>query len=285
MKNRGIINVTANVILSILLVFSLTGTLVMCFACSVSESPDWLAEQLEKNGTYRSVYSDLMKKCDEMSAQTAIPSDVYKSAANEEWVNSAVREQLTFTFCQLSDEQAVNSTDYGVFDEKITEYFERYASEKHVIKDETYDQRLASATENAKAVAASVIDVYHTETLKKTSFWGKIKKICPVIPSLRAVAFIADAVLLVLLIILRNPVYWTGASLFSAGMLTALPCIYVLSSGMIMKFSIKDYTVFTLITGTVSSVVRMFMTAGFIALAAGFVMVLVSVIRVKKISE
>lgn len=282
MKNKGILFTVLNVLLTILLVFSVTGTFVLCFAGSVSASPDYLISQLEKNGTFNSVYSDLLKKYNEMSAQTSIPAEVYSAAAPEEWVNAAVREQAAFTYRQLSDDSASNQTDYSAFDEKITGYFENYASENHVIKDETYDQRLASSVENAKAVTASVIDVYHTETIKKTSLWGKLKKICPVIPSLRTYALIADAVILILLVVLRNPVYWTGTALFSSGMLTALPCVYVLASGMIMKFSIKDYTVFTLITGTMKSVVSTFMTIGIISLAAGILMIAVSVISEKK---
>jgi len=282
MKNRGIFSMVMSIILSVLLVFSIIGTFSLTFAGSVAKNSDFLKTRLSVSGTYASVYSDLMKKYDEISVQTSVPADVYKSAVSEKWVYEAIDNQTEYAFNLLNSEDAVSETDYSAFEEKITEYFEKYAAENHVMKDDVYNQRLASSVENAKAVTASVIDVFHVESVRKTSLWPLAVKYRPLLPKFRNYAVIADVILIILLIVFRNPVYWTGASLFASGLLMGVPAAYVRFSGMILKFTIKDYTVFTLITETLTDLVNLVMTTGFALAAAGLILVIVSVIRSRK---
>lgn len=277
MKNKGILRMILSLVISVLLVFTLLGTLGLFFASHVAKSPDFAEKQLSLNGSYENIYEALNKKYDEISVQTSVPADVYKECITKNWVFDAVSEQVRFTYRLLDDENAVKETDYSLFDEKITAYFEKYAAENHVSKDDVYNQRLASTIENAKAVTDSVIDVFHIEAVKKTSLWPAALKYRPLLEKALYAALAADLVLIVLLVILKNPVYWTGASLFASGALVTVPCAYVLASGMIMKFTIKEYTVFTLITGTMKSVVTTALTAGLIMLVAGLVITAVSV--------
>ncbi|MDO5150281.1 MAG: hypothetical protein Q4D76_12950 [Oscillospiraceae bacterium] len=285
MKNKGTARMVLSILVSVLLVFGIIGTAVLCFACSAADSPDYLKGRLEKCGTAGSVYNDLMKKYDELSVQTSVPADVYKSAVSERWVSDAVFSQVDYIFALMEDENAQPSADYSAFDEKITEYFEQYAAEKHVIKDDIYNQRLQASVDNARSVTASVIDVFHFETVRKTSLWPATVKYRPLLNTLRTYAFIADAVLLVLLIVFGSPVYWTGVSLFSAGLISAAPSAYVLASGLIMKFTIKDYTVFTLITETLKSIVNSALVFGSVSLIAGVILITVSVIYVRKLNK
>lgn len=285
MKNKGILSMVLSIIVSVLLVFSIIGTCALCFACTVAQSPEYLTKRLSLSGTYDSVYSDLMKKYDEMSYQTSVPADVYKSAVSEEWVFSAVKNQVEYSYSLLDDANAVKVTDFGAFEEKITEYFEKYAAENHVLKDDTYKQRLASCIENAVAVTDSVTDVYHFETIRKTSLWPAAVKYRSKLGTLRLAAFIADAVLILLLAVFRNPLYWTGASLFASGALMTIPSAYVLGSGMIMKFTIKDYTVFTLITDTLKAVANTVLTEGVVLLIAGVVIIGLSMLFNKSKKE
>ena len=282
MKNKGTARIILSIVFSVLLVFCIIGTAVISFACSAAGSPDYLKVRLEKCGTAESVYNDLMKKYDELSVRTSVPADVYKSAVSEQWVSDAVFGQVDYIFALMEDENAQPSADYSAFDEKITEYFEQYAAEKHVIKDDIYDQRLQASVDNARSVTASVIDVFHFETVRKTSLWPVAVKYRPLLNTLRTYAFIADADLLVLLIIFGSPVYWTGVSLFSAGVISAAPSAYVLASGLIMKFTIKDYTVFTLITETLKSIVSSALIFGISSFVLGLILITVSVTAVKK---
>lgn len=282
MNNKGIFRMVAGIIVSVLLVFSIIGTCVLCIGSSIASGPDFLTTRLSVSGTYSSIYSDLMKKYDEISVQTSVPADVYKSSVSEEWVFEAVKEKVNYAYSLLTNDAAESQTDYSAFDTKITEYFEKYAAENHVMKDDVYSQRLASSIENAKAVTASVIDVFHVEAVRKTSLWPMAVKYRPLVSKFRTCAFIADAVLVVLLVVLGSPVYWTGASLFASGLLMGVPAAYVRFSGMILKFTIKDYTVFTLITETLTDLVNLVMTTGFALAAAGLILVIVSVIRSRK---
>lgn len=282
MKNKGTVRMIMSILFSVLLVFGIIGTALLCLACSAAGSPDYLKGRLEKCGTAESVYNDLMKKYDEMSVQTSVPADVYKSAVSEQWVSDAVFGQVDYIFALMEDENAQPSADYSAFEGKITEYFEQYAAEKHVIKDDVYKQRLQASVDNAESVTAAVIDVFHFETVRKTSLWPLAVKYRPLLNTMRNYAFIADAVLFVLLIISGSPFYWTGVSLFSAGVISAAPSAYVLASGLIMKFTIKDYTVFMLITETLKSIVNSALVFGIASFILGLILITVSVRAVKK---
>ena len=92
---------------------------------------------------------------------------------------------------------------------------------------------------------------------------GKISIIC----------IAAVAVLVVLLILLKRLLYWIGTALFASGMIMAIPTVIVKAEGLINKFSLKDYTTYTLVTGTMDSLVKVVMMTGIIMLAVGVVMI------------
>ena len=52
-----------------------------------------------------------------------------------------------------------------------------------------------------------------------------------------------------------------------------IPTVIVKAEGMINKFSLKDYTTYTLVTGTMDSLATVVMMFGIIMLAVGVVMI------------
>ena len=152
-------------LLSIILVFVLTGLFIVSFADKRIRTSDFMMGQLTVTNTYENVYNSLMKKFSERSGETAIPVSVYERSFSRDWMKTHIDRQISGNFFD-SGEKA--EFDYSQAEKSITEYFEEYARDNHVIKDETYEKRLNEAISDAEKTAFSAVDVYHIETLKKS---------------------------------------------------------------------------------------------------------------------
>jgi len=285
MKNKGIVRILLSLLVSILLVFSFIGVFAVLMTEHVSASSDYFTGQLEKTGTYANAYSGLMKKFDEISAQTSVPADIYKSSVSEEWLAAAMNEKINGTFQQLDFECMIEEPDFSLLDEKLTGYFEEYALENHVIRDETYTARLDATIENAHSAVISAIDVFHISTIQKSGIWNKLVILRSRVPGVKPYVIAAAAVCIVLLIVLGNPVYWTGTALFASGLILTVPSALILASNVIMKFSVKEYTVFTLVTQMLRSLDKTVLITGVSMLSAGLIMTVTAIIFVKNKKE
>jgi hypothetical protein len=151
----------------------------------------------------------------------------------------------------------------------ITAYFEDYAHEAHVIKDETYEKKLVESIIYAQKTALNEADVYSFDVMKRAGITDKIARAMELARKYKYACIGALAVLFIILILLKRLVYWIGTALFSAGVLMIIPSAIVEANSMIQKFSLKDFTTYTLITGTMESLVGIVLKAGIILAAIG----------------
>ncbi len=244
------LKIAISALLSIILVFVLTGLFIVSFADKRIRTSDFMMGQLSATNTYENAYNSLMKKFSERSGETAIPVSVYERSFSRDWMKTHIDRQISGNFFDSGEKAGF---DYSQAEKSITEYFEEYARENHVIKDETYEKRLNEAISDAEKTAFSAADVYHIETLKKSGIWDDIGKARNILPKLKLGLLISAAVLIVLLIILGGGIYWTGTSLFAAGCIITVPAAYIFISDVIMKFSLKDMTAYTLATETMKA--------------------------------
>ncbi len=280
MKNTGKALTLLSILVSVMLIFSSVLTVAVWTVFPFLKSEDCIKSRLSATGTYENVYLDLMKKYDEMSAVTSIPADVYKSSVSPEDIKDEMNYLISAYYSDIKEVSAPElHTGFGQLTENITDYFEKYSAENHVIKDEVYAQRLESAVQNANMTTGSYIDVCRFGVVSKTSLWPLIHRAAEYISAAAYGLLAADAVLIVLLVLLRSPLYWTGASAFASGLILTVPSLYVVLSDTVMKFSVKDFTVFTLFTDIMTSCVRSVLVSGAVLLAAGAVLTGVSVFR------
>lgn len=267
-----------SIIFSIILVFAVDASCAVLLTQNMISSPEFCISQVESTDTYESVYNSIIKKFSDNYSESSIPVSVYQKSFSKIWVKNAINEQIISSFQQFENENAVNTTEYTEISQNITEYFEEYAHEKHVVKDEKYDKRLSEEIASAEKIVSSMTDVYQLETMKRSGIWSKISKLRNIITEIKPFCIAAVVVLVIILIILRSPVYWTGTAFFAAGLIIIIPSAYLMITSAVMKFSVKEYTVYNLVTGTLNTVINNTFISGILISASGAALISMSML-------
>ena len=279
MKNK--ISSVLSIITCILMVFAIIGTFAALTADRVY-TPEFLLSQAEKTNTYENAYNSLMKRFQDNYSISGIPSEVYEKSFTPEWMKEAVKEKIRSSY---ENYEAV--IDCTAAEENITEYFENYAREEHVIKDEIYENKLAESVSYAQKTALNAADIYSLDVMKRAGITDKLSSGMTVVRKCIPACIAALIVLFIALIFLGSPAYWTGTALFSSGLLLLIPSAVVRAENLIQKFSLKDYTTYTLVTGTLGSLNNFVFTAGCILVGTGAVLIALHciILRIKENRE
>ncbi|MCQ2416639.1 MAG: hypothetical protein MJ071_02375 [Oscillospiraceae bacterium] len=271
--------IVLQITISILLTFALILFSGMMVFHQISNNRDFLFHQVEESGTYDNTHDALIKRFADLYNTTSIPVSVYEEAFSEEWTRYAVNAKIILATGAVFDEAA---PDYYPARKSITAYFEEYANKNHVIKDEQYQQRLEESIDFAIRTADTAVDVYHLQTMEQSGILQKIDTLLHLKPVLLHCAASALLILLAVLLFLKKPLYWIGTSLFASGIIITVPALYVKLSGLIMRFSIKEYTTYTLVTYTLQSVLHMVLCTGILLLTTGILAIIISMVPRKK---
>ncbi len=270
MKSK--VSAAVSALVSILMVFAIIGSAGVIFADRIY-TPEFFTEQVERSDTYVNAYNSLMKGFEDNYSVSDIPSEVYEKAFSDEWMRDAVNEKIHSAF-----EGREADIDMSAAEESITEYFEEYARENHVMKDETYEKKLAESVTWTKKTALNAADVYRFDVMEKAGILGKLSSYADLARKCIWMCIGGAAVLLIILILLRQPVYWTGTALFAAGLLMGIPAAAVLLTGMIQRFSVKEYTTYNLVTVFLGNVTDMVMITGVAMAAVGAALIVTGIV-------
>lgn len=272
------VNILLSIMASFLLVFAVIISYAGYLAGNIVSSPQFCISQIEEQQILQKVYDSLKSKLDLRYNSTAIPSEVYLNAITPEWLDSSIKEQVSSSYEQFDNPNATYSPDYTALEQSLTEYFEKYAGENNILKDEVYEKKLADTITEAKSLVNSSYDVYKLETMKKANIWNKVKKARDIVSKALPLCIIAMAILILILILLKNPIYWIGVSLFADGIILTIPTAWILSSSFIMRFSIKDPAIYSVVTGAMTSVTETVMTTGIIMTIISIIMITADII-------
>lgn len=267
MKNK--ITSVLRILTCILTVFAIIGTFGIIMADKVY-TPEYLIAQAANTNTYDNAYNSLMKRFSDNYSISNIPIDVYEKSFTHEWMKKAVDEKINSTF-----EKRNEVIDCSASEENITEYFETYAHAEHVIKDETYENKLAESIDYAQKTALNEADVYSLDVMKRAGILNKIASYAELVRKYKYACFGGLAVLLIIMIILKRSTYWIGTALFSSGMLLLIPSVIIKTENMIQKFSLKNFTTYTLVTGTLDSLNDIVLVTGCLLLGVGILLIAV----------
>ena len=147
-------------ILSILLVFSLLGTVGCAVGISVLHSPSQLIAQMHKQNAGQKVYDSLQTRFTTDYNTTAVPANVYMDAISVDWLEQCMEQKLTALYGADSD-----LLDFSALESSITDYFEQYAEENHYVKDDTYNEKLQETIDNGEKIISDATD------LLRNSYW------------------------------------------------------------------------------------------------------------------
>ena len=204
----GMGKLVLRLILSILLVFSLLGTVGCAVGISVLHSPSQLIAQMHKQNAGQKVYDSLQTRFTTDYNTTAVPANVYMDAISVDWLEQCMEQKLTALYGADSD-----LLDFSALESSITDYFEQYAEENHYVKDDTYNEKLQETIDNGEKIISDATDLLRKDTLQKAGYLSKLEK-------LRTLTFagagICGVLTVLLLVLLRNG-YWIGTAALEQG--------------------------------------------------------------------
>lgn len=252
-------------ILSILLVFSLLGTVGCAVGVYALHGPSLMIAQLKKQDAAQKVYDSLNTKFQNDYNMTAVPAEVYMDTISVDWLEQGMEAQIRsfYTF-----ENVPESLDFSALEDSITAYFEKYAEENNCAKDDTYTQKLEETIQNGEKAITDAADICQTQTIQKAGYLPKLHK-------LRALAYAGLAVCAVVsaaLLLALHQLYWIGTGCFGAGVLLTAASAVVLGSGVIRQFVLKEAAVYAVFTGTMYTLTITVLVSGIVLLALGAVL-------------
>lgn len=269
-------------VLSVLLVFSLIGTLAVSVA-GVFANPDNIVSLMRKKNVVNIVSAELEKHFTSKQNDTGIPADVYMNAIDDELIDYVMCMEINDGFSSLRN--GTQSDDSFVMknnsvDKALSDFYSDYAESIGYEKDAKYDEKLNESQKNAEKVIAEYCDVFKFDAMISHGIMKKLSPYYNMLPTIRLAVYGATA-LLVLLILLVNikstsaTLYWIGICSLISGIICAVPCIYLKSADYFSSFTIKQPQIYTAYTSTMTSATDTLLRYSVILAAISIVLVVV----------
>ena len=264
-----------NLILSIILVFSVIGATAVFFVdCNLLNADKYIEISDEKN-IPKMAYNEINQYFTDGEDYSKIPADVYMSVITEDDVKELIDLKINSVVSYMNNgsEQLSLKTEYDYTDLKnsITDYFNKFAEENNVEINDYFNTQLEKTISTAISEIESFTDIYMFEIVDKTGMLQKINKVSPYINPIKYV-LMGAAVLLVVLIVFAsrknicNILYWIGIPTLAVGVLVLVPSLYLKITGIAEKFIIRNDCVYTAYTGFMNDIIISMMITGLVIL-------------------
>ncbi len=281
-----------NLILSILLVFSLIGTAAAMIAKYYIISEDTFMENVDENNIAELTYNEIEKYFNGSEAYSGIPADVYMSAITKEDIATIINIKISENLSLITnfDKVPMEPISYENLERSISDYFDKFAHENNVEINDDYNNQLKKTIDTAISEVDEFCDVYMLDFMYKKNIIDKAADIYIYIDPIMYI-FMGLSVLCIILICgisrkkIRNAFYWISMSLICSSALMLLPTLYVKFSGLAERFIIRNETIYTAITSLISKVLNTMCVTELVMLAVGAVLVILCAVTSKKDEE
>ncbi len=255
-----------SLILSIILVFSM----IVFGVCSAMNfmilNENKYKDVVEKENIPQIVSGEIEKYFDNSMDYSGIPADVYMSALSESDIKEMIENKIGNVFLKYIkndddnvdfDELIFSGHDYTKMEENITSFFDKFAEENNVKKDDAFEKQLKNTIDTAKNEIESYCDVYMMQLVHKTGVMDMVRNhyydLTP------ATYFFGGLALVLMLMLLAFYVrriglgcYWIGISTICAGVLTMIPTLIVKLTGYTDRLAVGNKSVYTAMTSVMS---------------------------------
>lgn len=281
-----------NLILSILMVFSLLGAVGMCFVKNHLLNETTYIQNSERNDIPQMTYDEINTYFTNSTDYSKIPADVYMSAITVEDVKSIINLKIQWLFDYITagnSKTLVDKNDYteihlySALEKSITDYFDEFAKENNVEIDEAYNTQLRNTIDTAISEIDNYTDIYLIDLVEKTGVIEKIRKYYDLINILMYVCIAAAVLFAVLIVIstrkrIANMLYWLSLSGICMSILTLIPTLWLKISGVTNKLIIRNKCVYSAYTGFLSNSINSLLTTVMIILAISIVILIIAIV-------
>ena len=275
------------VLLTILLTFTVLGTLISGYAGYLISSPQICITQIEKQKVAEKVYDSVESYFTAQYQTTAIPPETYLNVVTEDWIADRLEEQVTAEYEILNGSKLVYELDMTDLEAALTQFFSDYAEEINYPKDAVYEEKLQETIEKARAELTSQLDVYHFTTMQNANILQKFTGKQTYLWLLCGGCGILSVLLLVILVLLERKgawgkFYFPGCALLINGVFLTVPTAWVLATSYFSGLAIKVPAVYAAFTGVLYHCTRVGLIAGIVLLVLGLAAVLGSTIAKRR---
>lgn len=282
-----------NLILSIVLVFSLTGGGMAVFAKQYLLNSDTFIAVSDEKEIPKKAYNQINDYFTKSQAYSRIPSDVYMSALTVDHVKMLIDVKiscmLTYIYAVGSGEPEehdfsdTNGIDFEQLEQNITDYFDEFAKENNVEVNDDYKAQLQKTIDTAKSEIMNITDIYMISLVDETGIISKVRSLYKYIdPIIYACAGLAGLCTVLIIVFSRkhiaNIFYWLSISVMCVASLCLVPTLYLKLSGITDQLIIRNECVYTAYTGLLSDILSTLMLAEIIIFAVGTVMLIVGIL-------
>lgn len=241
------------VILTVLLSFFIAGYIFSSAAHAMVSLPGVYTDIIEDEKLAEKAYDAIDSDFESLYNTTAVPKEVYMDAIDVQWLEENMCKSIERDIDLLNGADELLEIDFTALEESVTSFFHEYAESIDYTPDKAFDEKLSETITNAENIITNRMDAFYMNTLRENGYFSKLAKVVPYFGILNWGMFFCALILMIILIILeRNRgfrrLYWVGTGLFCGSALAAIPVIYVLCTGIIDSFSVKDPITYTAIT-------------------------------------
>lgn len=276
-------NYFPNYILTVILVFAISGLSLFSLISGCLLSPSFYISSIEKHNIYQRVTDYTEDYFEKNYAVSSIPSEIYMNGLDEKIVKQAVDEKINSFFDYLSgktDKIEETEIDFSQLEENITIFFNEFAEENNVELNDEFKKQLDKTIKAAESDISSFTNIFMLDYMEKAGIPQKIRKVYPIV-SPAFYAFIAVTAICIILLILLNKkeiksfLYWLSVSGLCSSVIMLIPCIMLKSSDYFSRLIMRTDYIYFAVTGLLNDTVDSFMNMQLVILAASaFIMIL-----------
>lgn len=281
-----------NLILSILMVFSLLGTVGLSFVKNHLLNETTYTQNSEKNNIPQMAYDEINTYFTNSTDYSRIPADVYMSVITVEDVKSIInlKVQQLFDYITAGNSKAlVEKNDYteislySALEKSITDYFDKFAKENNVEVDEAYKTQLQNTIDTAISEIDNYTDIYLIDLIEKTGAIEKVRKYYNLINILMYVCIAVTVLCAAIIVILTrkriaNTLYWLSISGICMSIIMLIPTLWLKISGVTNKLIIRNKCVYSAYTGFLSNSIGSLLTTVIITFAISAAILIIAIV-------
>ena len=280
----------ASVIFTLLLIFLMIGAAAAgVFRFCALDTKTALSVVDSQNLAAR-VHTALETTARQQESTTGIPAEVYKSAISEEQLAPIIRDTVTNGFAYLRGDTASLGVqpDFSELEAQIRSFFESYAQEQGIEKNETLEKAIRSTADAAEANILSACDVFRFGSLNEA---GVVKQARIYIPwaGAAALAMIAAVILFAVILFLinvherGNGFYWCGTAALIASLLLLTVSVWLYQTRWFDRFAVMTDQTFAAVTSYLYANTKAMILTALCGIAGAAVMYLIfAVIRFRR---
>lgn len=278
-----------SLIFSVLLVFMLIASSALLLV-DINVSEKKLNDLATKKDLDSKIYTEIEKYYSDKFNTTGIPADVYMDAIDVTYIKTCEEAYIKAAFEALEsrNQMSISLPKNKQLEENIENFFNDFADKNGYEKDDKFELKLRTTTENAYSSIGSFCDVYKFSAMNNHGVLSKLSKVYSYRIIMTGVAIAATLILILLLVFINRKkkittMYWCGISSLIAGILGSCPSIYLLVTRFYDSFSIKQAAVFTAFTSAMYRYTEAFMAVHIAFVVIGITLVVIyGVIHDKK---